>query len=179
MLLPFNSIRPSCAHDVYVADSAEVIGNVVLKEGVSVWPKAVIRGDVNKIRIGLNTNIQDGSILHVTHDGPYAPGGYPLTLENDVTVGHGVVLHGCHVGPLCLIGVRSVVLDGAQLEGELMLGAGSLVPPGKVLKKGWLYFGQPVRAIRKLTDQEIQQLRYSARHYVELATQTKTTLQGA
>jgi carbonic anhydrase/acetyltransferase-like protein (isoleucine patch superfamily) len=128
----------------------------------------VLRGDVNEIEIGARTNVQDGSVLHVTHDGPYSPGGRPLIVGDDVTVGHAVTLHACTVGDRCLIGMNSCILDGAVLEPDVMLAAGSLVSPGKRLESGALYRGSPARRARDLTEQELEMLRYSAAHYVRL-----------
>jgi carbonic anhydrase/acetyltransferase-like protein (isoleucine patch superfamily) len=128
----------------------------------------VIRGDVNEIEIGARTNVQDGSVLHVTHDGPYSPGGRPLVVGDDVTVGHAVTLHACTIGDRCLIGMNSCILDGAVLEPDVMLAAGSLVSPGKRLESGALYRGSPARRARDLTEKELEMLRYSAAHYVRL-----------
>lgn len=163
------AIVPRLGRNVYIADTARVIGDVVLGEDVSVWPQAVIRGDVNTIRIGARTNIQDGCILHVTHDGPHTPGGHALDIGEDVTLGHGAVLHGCRVGARCLVGIRATVLDGAILEDEVLLGAGALVAPGKRLESGFLYHGQPARKVRALDAGEREALAYSAAHYAELA----------
>lgn len=149
--------------------SAVVIGDVVLGEESSLWPMVVARGDVNAIRIGSRTNVQDGSVLHVTHDHGEHPGGHPLSIGNEVTVGHNVTLHGCTVGDRCLIGMGAIVLDGAVLEPDVLVGAGSLVPPGKVLGGGALWLGSPVRRVRALTPEEIHRLAYSADHYVRLA----------
>lgn len=159
---------PDIAASAYVDSSAQVIGDVSIGADSSVWPQAVIRGDIQCIRIGQRTNVQDGSILHVTHDSDYAPGGFALQVGDDVTVGHGVILHGCAIGDRCLLGMGSLVMDGAVLEAEVMVAAGSLVSPGKVLKSGYLWLGQPVRASRKLTSRERDYLRYSAQHYVLL-----------
>lgn len=161
--------RPRLGDDVYIAETATVIGDVHLGDECSVWPQAVIRGDVNAIRIGARSNVQDGCILHVTHDGPHTPGGHGLEIGDEVTLGHGAVLHGCRIGNRCLIGIRSTVLDGAVIEDEVLLGAGALVAPGKRLESGYLYHGQPARKVRKLSDTEHEALAYSARHYVELA----------
>ncbi|MGH8128836.1 MAG: gamma carbonic anhydrase family protein [Gammaproteobacteria bacterium] len=163
------ALRPQLGRDVYIAESATVLGDVILGDAASVWPQAVIRGDVNAIRIGARTNVQDGCILHVTHDNPYTPGGHPLDIGEDVTLGHGAILHGCRVGARCLIGIRATVLDGALIEDEVLLGAGALVPPGKRLTSGFLYHGQPARQVRALSDQEREALAYSAGHYVKLA----------
>jgi carbonic anhydrase/acetyltransferase-like protein (isoleucine patch superfamily) len=150
--------RPQAGHDVYIAESATVIGDVALGDECSVWPQAVIRGDVNAIRIGARTNVQDGCILHVTHDGPYTPGGHTLEIGEDVTLGHGAILHGCQIGNRCLIGIRATVLDGAVIEDEVLLGAGALVAPGKRLESGYLYHGQPARQVRRLSDTEREAL---------------------
>lgn len=153
---------------VYIDPSAVIIGDVLLGDDVSVWPKVVIRGDVNAISIGDATNIQDGAILHVTHDGPFTPGGKPLIIGKGVTIGHQCVLHGCSISDYCLIGIGSILLDGVEVEDHVLIGAGSLIPLGKQLKKGHLYLGNPARAIRALTDKELEQLSYSATHYVKL-----------
>ena len=166
---PFQDHFPQLGEDVYVDPHACVIGDVVIGERSSVWPGTVIRGDVNRIRIGSETNIQDNSVLHNSHDGEYLPGGTPLLIGNRVTVGHGVILHGCEVGELCLIGMGAIVLDQAVIEPEVILGAGSLVPGGKVLESGYLYTGSPARQSRPLTDREREFLAYSAGHYVRLA----------
>lgn len=164
----FNQETPSIGSKVYVDPFASVIGKVSLGDDVSVWPMAVIRGDVNIITIGNKSNIQDGSILHVTHDGPYTPGGHPLTIGEGVTVGHQVTLHACSIGNYCLIGIGSIILDKAIIEDNVMIGAGSLVPPGKHLESGYLYIGRPAKKIRKLTPEELGNLEYSSEHYVHL-----------
>lgn len=161
--------QPQFGSDVYMTETATVIGDVTLGDECSVWPQAVIRGDVNTIRIAARTNVQDGCILHVTHDGPYSPGGHTLEIGEEVTLGHGAVLHGCRVGSRCLIGIRATVLDGAIIEDEVLLGAGALVAPGKRLEGGHLYHGQPARKIRALAETEREALAYSAAHYVRLA----------
>lgn len=165
----FGGNRPKIADDVMVDPTAVIIGDVEIGSGSSVWPLVVIRGDIHRIRIGERTNIQDGSILHVTHDGEYTPGGHPLEIADDVTVGHKVTLHGCRVESHCLIGIGSIVLDGAVVESETILGAGSLVTPGKRLESGSLWVGSPVRRVRPLTDTEKKQLRYSPQNYAKLA----------
>ncbi|OGT31818.1 MAG: gamma carbonic anhydrase family protein [Gammaproteobacteria bacterium RIFCSPHIGHO2_12_FULL_35_23] len=164
----FAGITPIVPSSAFVDEMALVLGDVVLGEQCSVWSMTVIRGDVHRIRIGARTNIQDGSVLHVTHFGEYNGTGFPLIVGNDVTVGHGVVLHACTVGDRCLIGMHSTLLDGAIIENEVMIGAHSLVTPGKLLESGYLYCGSPVKKMRALTSQEIKFLQYSANHYVEL-----------
>ena len=167
-LRSYNGKMPELGPGAYVDETAVVIGDVALGEDSSIWPMTVVRGDVNTIRIGARTNIQDNSVLHVTHDGKYTPGGYSLSVGDDVTAGHRVILHACTVGDLCLIGMGSIIMDGAVLESKVMLAAGSLVPGGKRLESGYLYMGSPVKQVRELTDEEIESLQYSADHYVEV-----------
>jgi len=159
---------PSLGQRVWIDPDASVIGQVELGDDVSIWPRTVLRGDVNRIEVGARTNIQDGTICHVTHDGRYTPGGIPLILGADITVGHAAVLHACNIGDRCLIGMGAIVLDGATIEADVMLGAGSLVSPGKRLESGWLYVGRPAAPVRPLKDRELEMLRYSASHYVKL-----------
>jgi carbonic anhydrase/acetyltransferase-like protein (isoleucine patch superfamily) len=159
---------PMLGAGVWIDPSAVVIGRVEIGDHASLWPMVVARGDVNFIRIGPRTNIQDASVLHVTHDGPYSPGGVPLLIGAEVTVGHRVTLHACTIGDRCLLGMSSTILDGAILEEEVLLGAGSLVPPGKRLAARSLYRGSPARRVRPLADEELHMLRYSAEHYVRL-----------
>lgn len=165
---PFQSILPTVAEGVYIDPQAAVIGDVHLGKDVSVWPMAVIRGDVNIIRLGAATNVQDGAILHVTHAGPYSGEGQGLIIGQGVTIGHQAVLHACTVGDYALIGMGACLLDGVIVEDHVMVGAGSLVPPGKRLQSGYLYLGNPAKAVRPLTPTEIEQLEYSAAHYVRL-----------
>lgn len=165
---PFQSFTPVLGRGVYLDDTALVIGQVTLGDDVSLWPYTVARGDVNSIRVGARSNIQDLSMLHVTHDGPYSPGGFPLVIGEDVTVGHKCLLHACTIGDRCLIGMGSIVMDGAVIESEVLLGAGSLVSSGKRLESGYLYRGNPAQLIRGLIDREREMLRYSAGHYLRL-----------
>lgn len=165
---PHAGISPTLGANTYIDDWAVVIGDVVLGNDCSVWPHAVIRGDMHCIRIGQRCSIQDGAILHITHAGPYNPDGWSLTLGDDVTVGHRAVLHGCTIGSRVLIGIGSMVMDGAVIEDEVMLGAGSLVPPGKTLVSGFLYLGSPAKQARPLSIDEREALRYSADNYVRL-----------
>ncbi|HEY9202063.1 MAG TPA: gamma carbonic anhydrase family protein [Gammaproteobacteria bacterium] len=165
---PFKNIMPEIASSCYVDAAACVIGDVVIGDDSSVWPMVAIRGDVNSIRIGARTNIQDGSVLHVTHKGPLSPQGNALSIGSDVTIGHGAVIHACSIEDECLIGMGSVVLDGAVIEKGAMVGAGSVVSPGKVLAGGYLYLGSPARQVRELSQQEKDFLQYSAAHYVKL-----------
>jgi carbonic anhydrase/acetyltransferase-like protein (isoleucine patch superfamily) len=165
----FKDHSPSIGEGVYIDESAVVIGRVEIGVNTSVWPNTTIRGDVNWIKIGANSSIQDGSTLHVTHDhSDKHPGGYPLTIGSQVTVGHNVILHGCTVEDNCLIGMGAIVLDGAHLEKNVFLAAGALVSPNKRLESGHLYVGSPAKKLRALTQEEIDGLQYSAEHYVNL-----------
>ncbi len=160
--------RPQLGERAFVDPSAVVIGDVELGDDCSVWPLAVIRGDMHSIRIGARTSIQDGSVLHITHAGPFNPGGYPLEIGEDVTVGHKVVLHGCRIGSRVLVGMGAILMDGVVVEDEVVIGAGSLVPPGKTLQSGYLYVGSPVKQARPLSDKERAFFAYSAANYVKL-----------
>lgn len=164
----FEGLAPVLGERVFVDQSAVVIGDVHIGADSSIWPMTVIRGDIHRIRIGERSSIQDGSVLHVTHDGPFSPGGFPCTIGNDVTVGHKVMLHGCTVHDRVLVGMGATVMDGAVVESEVIIGAGSLVPPGKRLQGGWLYVGSPVKPIRELTDEEKSFFTYTAGKYCEL-----------
>ena len=165
---PFSGTRPVIGAGVYLDEAAVVIGRVTLGDDVSLWPCVVARGDVNSISVGARSNIQDLTMLHVTHDGPYSPGGFPLVIGEDVTVGHKCLLHACSIGDRCLIGMGAIVMDGAIVEDDVLLGAGSLVSPGKRLESGYLYRGSPAQKIRPITGDEREMLRYSAAHYVRL-----------
>ena len=164
----FAGNTPILGARAYVDATALVLGDAVLGDDASLWPMAVARGDVQAIRIGARTNVQDGSVLHVTQDNRFNPGGRALIIGDDVTVGHGVILHACTVEDLVLVGMGSTVLDGALVRRRVMIGAGSLVPPNKVLESGYLYLGSPVKQARPLTEKELEYLEFSARHYVEL-----------
>jgi carbonic anhydrase/acetyltransferase-like protein (isoleucine patch superfamily) len=169
MIREFESHRPQIDPTAWVDEAALVIGQVSIGPESSVWPMSVLRGDVHRIDIGARTNVQDGSILHVTHDGPYAPGGLALSIGDDVTVGHKVILHACTIGNRVLIGMGAIIMDGARIASDSIIGAGALVTPGKALEGGYLWIGSPVRRARALTDPERQYLKYSAQHYVRLA----------
>ncbi|NIF24646.1 gamma carbonic anhydrase family protein [Candidatus Pantoea multigeneris] len=157
---------PQCGQRVMVDPASVVVGDVILADDVSIWPLVAIRGDVNQVRIGARTNIQDGSVLHVTHKSASNPAGFPLVIGEEVTVGHKAMLHGCTIGNRVLVGMGTIILDGVVVEEDVMIGAGSLVPPGKTLVSGYLYLGSPVKQIRPLTADELEGLRYSANNYV-------------
>ncbi len=169
---------PVVPDSVYLDEFAVVIGDVVMGEDCSVWPMVSIRGDVHRIRIGARTNIQDGSVLHVTHYGEYNPEGSPLTVGDEVTIGHGVVVHACTVGHRCLLGMHSTILDDAVIEDNVLLGAHSLVTPGKRLESGFLYAGSPAKKNRALTTEEVDFLAYSADHYVHLKNKHLSQIVG-
>jgi carbonic anhydrase/acetyltransferase-like protein (isoleucine patch superfamily) len=164
----FDNISPRMAAGVYVDDTALVVGDVTLGEDVSLWPMVVARGDVNTIEIGPRTNIQDGTILHVSHDSEFAPGGFPLRVGADITVGHQAILHGCTIEDRCLVGMAATVMDGAIVRTGAMIGAGSLVSPGQEIEGGYVWVGTPARRARPLRAAEQAFLDYSARHYVKL-----------
>lgn len=159
---------PRLGRRVYVDPAAVVIGQVSLGDDTSVWPAAVIRGDVNVITVGSRTSVQDGCVLHVTHDGPFWPGGFALSVGDDVTIGHRAVLHGCTVGSRCLIGMGAVVMDGAVVGDDVMIAGGALVTPGSRCESRSLYVGSPARRIRALSERELERLVYSARWYVKV-----------
>lgn len=171
MIRNFADKSPAIADSAWVDEAAVVIGDVTLGEGASVWPTAVLRGDVNAIRIGANSNLQDGVIVHVNQPGLKHPEGTPCIVGDDVTVGHRATLHACTVGNRVLVGMGAIVLDDVLVEDEVIIGAGSVVAPGKVLESGHLYLGAPARKIRPLTDDERAYFRYSANFYRELAAQ--------
>lgn len=167
-LRSYRGMTPTLGERVYVDPAASVIGFVVLGDDVSIWPGAVLRGDVHHIRVGARSNIQDGAVLHVTHDGPYSPGGRPCVIGEGVTIGHGAVVHACTVDDYCLIGMHATVLDGAVLKAYAFIGANSLVTARTVVGTGELWTGSPARLMRRLNAEQIEQLRYSADHYVSL-----------
>lgn len=165
----FEQFVPQLAEKVYVAESAVVIGDVTLDQEVSVWPYAVIRGDIHSIKIGARSNVQDGTIIHVTHAGPFNPKGFPVSIGEDVIIGHQAVLHGCTIANKVLVGIGARILDGAVINSNTIIGAGSLVPPGKHLESGFLWLGNPVKKIRPISNEELEFIDYSTRYYVNLA----------
>ncbi len=164
----YKGISPRLGKQVYVDESAVVIGDVILGDNCSVWPMAVIRGDVNQIHIGQRSNIQDGTVVHVTHRYSANLEGHAVRIGDDVTIGHNVTVHGCTIEDRCLIGIGSTILDGAVIHSNVLLGAGSLVSEGKELESGYLYIGTPAKKARRLTDDEMAWFEYSAKHYERL-----------
>ncbi len=164
----FQGCLPQLGERVYIDPAATVIGNVWLGDDVSVWPGAVIRGDMHTIRVGHRSNVQDNAVLHITHPSDYNPGGWPLTIGDDVIIGHGAIVHGCTLGDRILVGNGAIINDGAVIEDEVMIGASCNVPPGKSLVSGYVYVGNPCRQLRPVTDQERRFFRYSPLNYVKL-----------
>jgi carbonic anhydrase/acetyltransferase-like protein (isoleucine patch superfamily) len=164
----YRNIGPTLGSNVYVDQSAVLVGDITLNNDTSIWPLVAARGDVNKIVIGARTNIQDGTVLHVTRKSSANPAGYPLTIGDDVTVGHNCMLHGCTLGNRILVGMGAIIMDGVVVEDDVFIGAGSLVPPNKILKSGYLYVGNPAKQARLLKESEANFLKQSAINYVEL-----------
>jgi len=164
----FEDFTPRIARSAFVDEHALVIGDVIIDDDASIWPMTVVRGDISPIRIGARTNIQDGSVLHVTHDSEFAPGGFSCSVGADVTVGHKAILHACVVEDSCLIGMGATVMDGAVVRSGAIVAAGALVTPGKDLEGGYLWVGAPARRGRALTNKEQAFLNYSVKHYIEL-----------
>lgn len=167
-VISFKGVSPTLGKNVYVDGSARIVGDVVLEDDASIWPLVAARGDVNKIRIGARSNIQDGSVLHVTRKSQKNPNGFPLIIGEDVTVGHKCMLHGCQLGNRILVGMGAIVMDGVVVEDDVFIGAGTLVPPNKRLESGFLYVGNPMQKKRPLNDAEMAFLKQSAVNYVVL-----------
>lgn len=167
-LRSYQGKSPKLADSVYVDSSAVLVGDIELAQDASIWPLVAARGDVNIIRIGKRSNVQDGSILHVTRKSAAKPDGHPLIIGDDVTVGHKAMLHGCQIGHRVLVGMGAVILDGVIVEDDVIVGAGTVVPPNKTLESGYLYIGNPCKQARPLTDAEKAFLPQSADNYVRL-----------
>jgi len=168
ILRTYKGIAPSIGKNAYIDESAVLVGDISIGDDTSIWPLVAGRGDVNKITIGERTNIQDGTILHVTRVSIQNPKGYPLIIGDDVTVGHQCMLHGCILGNRILVGMGSIIMDGAVVEDDVFIGAGTVVPPNKVLRSGYLYVGNPMKEARPLKEAEANFLKTSATNYVEL-----------
>lgn len=172
----FEAYYPEIHPTAWVAPSAYVNGHTRIGSDSSVWPMAVVRGDVNYIHIGERTNIQDAAVLHVTHGSPFTrEEGWPLIIGDEVIVGHGAILHACTIGNRCLIGMGAIILDGAVIADHTIIAAGSLVPPGKQLESGYLWTGRPVSQTRPLIEKELAYFSYSARYYAVLAKRTASS----
>ena len=168
---PFRNKHPVLGQRTYIDPACTIIGEVELGDDVSVWPGTVIRGDVNHIRIGARSNVQDGTVIHVSHASPYNKGGYPTLVGEGVTIGHGCIIHACTIGDYCLIGMGACILDGAVIEANAFIAAGAVIGPGKRVRSGELWAGNPARLMRQLSEKDIEGLRYSADHYVRLKDQ--------
>jgi len=168
-LYELDGVSPRLHEGAWVADSAQVMGNVLLQADVSVWFGATLRGDTETITVGRGSNVQDGSVLH-------ADVGYPLVVGENVTVGHMVMLHGCTIGDETLIGIGAVVLNGARIGRHCLVAAGALVTEGKAFPDGSMIMGSPAKAVRQLTPEQIEGLRRSALHYVENAARYRAGL---
>ncbi|MEW6989552.1 gamma carbonic anhydrase family protein [Colwelliaceae bacterium 6441] len=164
----YKNISPKVGVNVYVDESSILVGDISIGDDVSIWPLVAARGDVNKITIGDRTNIQDGTILHVTRHSKHQPAGFPLVIGNDVTVGHHCMLHGCQLGSRILVGMGAIIMDGTVVEDDVFIGAGTVVPPNKTLRSGYLYVGNPMKEARPLKDSELAFLKESAVNYVNL-----------
>lgn len=164
----YKGITPTRKQNTYIEDSAVLYGDIVVDDDASIWPLVAVRGDVNYVRIGKRTNVQDGSVLHVTRTSEKFPKGFPLVIGDDVTIGHKCMLHGCTLGNRILVGMGAIIMDGAVVQDDVFIGAGTLVPPNKVLESGYLYVGNPMVQKRKLSDAEVAFLKQSALNYVKL-----------
>jgi carbonic anhydrase/acetyltransferase-like protein (isoleucine patch superfamily) len=171
-VLPFRGVTPRIDATAFVAPGVTVIGDVVIGPDASVWFGSIVRGDVHHVRIGARTNLQDGTIVHVSR------GGHPTLIGADVTVGHRCMLHACTLLDRAFVGMSATVLDGAVVESDAMLAAGALLTPGKRVPSGQLWAGRPARPLRDLTEAEIERARDRVRHYVELAREYRTAVCG-
>lgn len=165
---PYKTKQPIIGKHCYIDESSVLVGDVECAEHVGIWPLVAARGDVNHIRIGARTNVQDGTVLHVTRTSEANPKGNPLIIGQDVTVGHNCMLHGCTLGDRILVGMGTIIMDGVIVEDDVFIGAGTLVPPNKILKSGYLYKGNPMQQARPLKDSEVSFLKQSALNYVKL-----------
>ncbi|HEY0179389.1 MAG TPA: gamma carbonic anhydrase family protein [Dokdonella sp.] len=175
----FQGFTPAVSPLAYVDPAAQVIGQVSIADDASIWPGAIVRGDAHAIRIGARTNVQDGAQLHVTHDAQYTLGGFALTIGDDVTIGHGAVLHGCSVQQACLIGINATILDGVLVKKHGIVGAGAVVTHGKIVGEGELWLGNPARCVRMLSSEEIQQIYYAAKQFVRLKSHYREMLRAS
>jgi len=158
----YKGVLPKIGERVFIADSADIIGRVTIGNDSSVWYQAVLRGDINEISVGRCTNIQDGTVVHISKD-------YSVSIGNNVTIGHNAIIHACHIEDNVLIGMGACVLDGAVISRNSIVGAKALVTKGKVYEEGVLILGSPAKAVRKLTQEEIESISLSALHYTEFA----------
>ncbi|MGB3926869.1 MAG: gamma carbonic anhydrase family protein [Caldicoprobacterales bacterium] len=166
MIKEYNGHKPHIHNSCFIAENTTIIGRVTIKRNASIWYGTVIRGDDNYISIGENTNVQDNCTIHIAED-------YPTIIGDNVTIGHGAIVHGCKVGNNVLIGMGAIILDGAEIEDNVLIAAGSLVPPGKKMPSNTLVMGSPAKVVRELTKEEIVNIKNSADYYVKLAEEYK------
>jgi gamma-carbonic anhydrase len=177
ILITYQGKRPLVAETAFVATGCQIIGDVEIGDGSSIWYNCVLRGDVNRIRIGARSNIQDGTVIHV--DSPKGPGpGLPTIIGDDVLIGHMVMLHGSILQDRAFVGLGSIVMDGCTIESDGMLAAGSMLTPGKIIRSGELWMGRPAKKLRDMSAEEIAGNRLGAAHYVQLAKAHKAALSG-
>lgn len=167
----FAGKTPLLGDRVFIDKSAVVLGDVEIGDDSSIWPQVAIRGDMNRIRIGKRTSIQDNTVCHITHAGPFNLEGWPLIIGDDCTIAHGVIVHGCTIGDRVLIGMGATVMDGAIIEDDVVVGAHALVTPGKRLESGYLYTGSPAKKVRPLSEKEKEYFTYSSNNYRQLKDQ--------
>lgn len=164
----YKGITPQVGNNTYIDSSSVIVGDVKIGDDSSIWPLVAARGDVHYIKIGSRTNVQDGSVLHVTRYSEHHPDGFPLIIGDDVTIGHKCMLHGCRLGNRILVGMGAILLDGVVVQDDVFIGAGTLVPPNKTLESGYLYVGNPMQKKRALSEAEMAFLKKSADNYVAL-----------
>lgn len=162
MIKEFQGVTPEINESCYISESVDVIGRVTIGENSNIWFGTVLRGDINSITIGKNTNIQENSVVHVDYD-------YNVIIDDCVTIGHGAIIHGCHIEENCLIGMGAIVLNGAKIGKNTIIAAGSLIPQNKIIPEGVLVMGSPGKVIRELTEEEINNIKISSDNYVRLS----------
>ena len=168
-LISYGGKTPQIHPEAFVAPGAQLIGDIEIGPEASIWYKCVLRGDVNRIRIGARTNIQDGSVLHVDSPRPGQPGGHPTIIGEEVLIGHMAMVHGCILHDRAFVGLGAIVMDGCEIESEAMLAAGAMLTPGKLIPSGQLWAGRPAKYIRDLTADDLAGHAMGVAHYVELA----------
>ena len=178
-MLSFGGRTPLIDPTAFVAPGAQLIGDIEIGPEASIWYNCVLRGDVNRIRIGARTNIQDGSVLHVDSPRPGHPDGHPTIIGEDVLIGHLAMVHGCILRDRAFVGLGAIVMDGCEIESDAMLAAGAMLTPGKRIPGGQLWAGRPAKYVRDLSDADLQGMRAGVAHYVELARAHAEALRGS
>lgn len=177
-IISLNDKSPLISNNAFVAPGTRIIGDVEIGAGSSIWYNCVLRGDVNRIRIGKRTNIQDGTVIHVDSPWPGNPEGSPTIIGDDVLIGHMVMLHGSILHDRAFVGLGSIVMDGCTIESDGMLGAGAMLTPGKVIRAGELWIGRPAKKLRDLSPEEIERNQIGVAHYVLNAKAHKAATKG-